>query len=1665
MPSAKIVRCLAFLPYRSASHTYGINKLFRFLNIFLFLLILILLVPSTFAADDQYKPYLHKPNIPEHPKAKLYGKYSTELFPGAGIYTYELEVPKGTNSLQPSLTISYNSQSMKQRPSFLGAGWSLTQSYIYRDINFTPSNTTDDEFKLILNNANYDLIFDNNDGFFHTESETFARIQNLSNASNAYNQYWLITLRDGTQLRLGYNPDSELASNTGYNYALKWSLDRISDTHNNNISYIYSESPYPEDNGSVYLSSIIYNNDHKRKIQFNYENSNRPDRRKVFEQGNVLEETRRLTDISVLFNDSLVRSYHFDFISLNDEKSLTSLANITYFGNDNSSKLHTISFNYHASNSVYSNSTVYNASTAFQDTAGTDFGIRLADLNNDGFIDLLQGRQSTSEKKTWINNKTGWSASGLFLLPEYFVDGSNYDKGLRIGDLNADGFPDLIQGWGGIRKAWLSNGSAFGEETAWAPSIDFVTAAGVDEGVQFVDFNGDSKVDILQSKENGAVKKAYLNTGSGWKDVSSQWTAPVYFSRNDATGSDYGARLADVNGDGLIDILHAYNFGTQTRNAYLNNGSGWVLNNQFIPPDDFTTNSRLDNGIRLIDLNGDGLLDLFQDYANGTATDRDAWLNNGTGWKVSTSWNSLEPFTQNGKNIGRRIGDVNGDGFGDIIIGYDTTKRTLIRNENYPYTLKNITNEVGGITYLYYSPSTIFNNSGEDGLSDIGFNVWVIRAALADNGLNNNFSVKANTSYNYFGGSYSYSDSEFRGFNIVNETLSDKSIIAHYFHQNKELKGKEYKTETYNNYSDLFSKTENNYNFTASNYSYFKVNLLSAASYLHDGLLSNPKTTNMSYKYDSYGNILSKTSFGDISISGDEKYENYTFVYNISIWILGKVSKYQLLNSNYEKLRETKYFYDNKLVGLTKGDLTKQEEWLDDGTGNPVTYYNYDEFGNPYRQTDPLGRTIIYYYGSKDSTNTYPDRRVNELGHAVDYAYDVATGNLLSQTKNSITTYSKYDTFGRIIKEILPYDSNELPTKTYIYTFDGIAPEIIKVSQKTTSNNTLDTYYFYDGFANLVQIKTPADNGQQVVKNLFYDGLFRIKEEQNPYFDTFSTTLANKSNTTNITKYSYDALGRITSVINPDGTTKNTTFNKWEINDYDENENRHTYLLDAYDRIIAVTEYNTDFYLLDNETYNTTYSYNGAEELVGIRDTYGNEFNFTYDSLGRKIKLKDPDLGTWVYSYDLAGNLISQTGGGGNLITGDSFYREYNGLGQLQRVREGNTSNGRILEEYFYDANGDRIRVNRYTYTGGTNETIYTPYREWMQIRNSSGTFNFYYIYQDGTLVARKNADGTTYFYHPDHLGSTSLITDEQGNKVEDEFYSPYGESLTPNSAEENKLYTGQIKDAIDCQYYYGARYYNQCNIIFIMGDPEIQNVYDPQFLNHYSYARNNPYLFIDPDGRNARVYIDRDQASGFGHIVVGVDNPDKLGQELLFENRGIGEDISIKIGNIELANTKNERVRHALSFTGKYEAQKEILERNSFRDENGNAILPTIDEWQYDDYFEIEQDDALDRLMITKGKELTSNPWKYNAIGRSSLHYSNTILKAGGYTLSGTISQSPNFAFSRSQPSEGKTVQGGGFVSGIGYITKEGRIYPTNNPKWKPTNAPRYKPPKSKKS
>ena len=322
----------------------------------------------------------------------------------------------------------------------------------------------------------------------------------------------------------------------------------------------------------------------------------------------------------------------------------------------------------------------------------------------------------------------------------------------------------------------------------------------------------------------------------------------------------------------------------------------------------------------------------------------------------------------------------------------------------------------------------------------------------------------------------------------------------------------------------------------------------------------------------------------------------------------------------------------------TFGDLTKTEQWSADGN-NSYSYYTYTSQGNLLTSTDSLGNTKSFTY---DESGVYPQREINALGHITTYDYNASFGVLNSVTKNDITTYYAYDVFGRISKEIQPYDTSSQPTKSYAYYFDGTAPEYIVVSSKTTADKHDDSRFYYDGQANLIQLKADIENNQQVVKNIYYDSQFRISSEDNPYFDTYSATLSTPLSSPS-TNYSYDCMDRVIRVTNPDGTAKRVTFDRYNITDYDENSHYHTYQLDAYGRIATVLEHNTDGLTGLNETYTTTYDYDATDNLIKITDTLGNEFQFTYDSFGRKTATDDPDLGHWEYKYDLNGNLVQQT--------------------------------------------------------------------------------------------------------------------------------------------------------------------------------------------------------------------------------------------------------------------------------------------------------------------------------------------------------------------------------------------------------------------------------------
>ena len=183
----------------------------------------------------------------------------------------------------------------------------------------------------------------------------------------------------------------------------------------------------------------------------------------------------------------------------------------------------------------------------------------------------------------------------------------------------------------------------------------------------------------------------------------------------------------------------------------------------------------------------------------------------------------------------------------------------------------------------------------------------------------------------------------------------------------------------------------------------------------------------------------------------------------------------------------------------------------------------------------------------------------------------------------------------------------------------------------------------------------------------------------------------------------------------------------------------------------------------------------------------------------------------------------------------------------------------------------------------------------------------------DGTMeaaMAQANApednfqEGDAYenlqfYYHPDHLGSSSYITNLDGEVVQHIEYVPFGEVFIEernNIWNTPYLFNAKEFDEETGLYYYGARYYDPRLSLWMSIDP-MQEKYP--FFSSYCYAFNNPNIYIDPDGKE-------------NIVVVGSQNNENPGSKLMFVNQGIR---AIR----ELSKTASSESRTMLLFKGGY--------------------------------------------------------------------------------------------------------------------------------------------------
>ena len=197
----------------------------------------------------------------------------------------------------------------------------------------------------------------------------------------------------------------------------------------------------------------------------------------------------------------------------------------------------------------------------------------------------------------------------------------------------------------------------------------------------------------------------------------------------------------------------------------------------------------------------------------------------------------------------------------------------------------------------------------------------------------------------------------------------------------------------------------------------------------------------------------------------------------------------------------------------------------------------------------------------------------------------------------------------------------------------------------------------------------------------------------------------------------------------------------------------------------------------------------------------------------------------------------------------DKWEYAYDLLNQLEQVKK----NGEVVSSYIYDPNGFRVEK-----VGSKGKIHYVPLLngEVGYKKEFSSNKEYSFIYVGIQHLARVNGviggSGKRFYYHNDHLGSALSVTDENGNKVVERDFTPFGERINtdvyddePRDIEEDESgFTGKDWDEDVGLYYYNARWYDPTVGRFINQDPAGD---DPTL---YVYGFNNPLSYIDPSGQ-----------------------------------------------------------------------------------------------------------------------------------------------------------------------------------------------------------------------
>jgi RHS repeat-associated protein len=412
--------------------------------------------------------------------------------------------------------------------------------------------------------------------------------------------------------------------------------------------------------------------------------------------------------------------------------------------------------------------------------------------------------------------------------------------------------------------------------------------------------------------------------------------------------------------------------------------------------------------------------------------------------------------------------------------------------------------------------------------------------------------------------------------------------------------------------------------------------------------------------------------------------------------------------------------YDSSLTysaAPTQGFLTGTRTYIGSDAGGSLyadVAYGYDGWGNQNRITTYAspGRETSFGLGTAQHTTlgydtAFPARVVshtNAAGHVttVQYTNDGSICGLPgaeTDPRGAVTT-TEYDRLCRPIAIVRPGDSATFPTYQFSYT--NTYPAMAAVTGRINAGdnaNIIQERYFYNGLGLLIQqqVLGALVNGvrKDLVTDFDYDAHGRMEYQTLPYEATTNGAFKPLDFSRPKTTFRWDNLGRPLNKSFPDGTFERTEYDGWEVRLHDAKDNVTLHVFDGFGRMVEARPPQGPW---------TRYVYDVIDRLVQVEQRSGSAAPFattflTYDPGGRKTTMQDPDMGTWQYTYDGAGNLKTQADARG-CVTSMSYDR----LNRLTGKTFSGSCAGTAAVTYGYDAgtNGKGQRTSMTDASGST---------------------------------------------------------------------------------------------------------------------------------------------------------------------------------------------------------------------------------------------------------------------------------------------------------------------------------------------------------------------------